>query len=197
MKKLNEWIKKNDINFNLCQLAEKAMSNYCPNLYAPRIDSPSLFIDTIYNQIIKIFYCAKTSNSKNQNYLYEELAEYKNTSITILQFALCEYDIYSEFNQIIIALASCLICAKEKENDKQKIKGFYQNIISIIKILKIDLSLIEKCMSKIMINFNSEENNSDENSNDEESPKFKFQKENIIFLVNIIENNINNLKNKN
>lgn len=55
-------------------------------------------------------------------------------------------------------------------------------------------------MSKIMINFNSEENNfinSDENSNDEESPKFKFQKENIIFLVNIIENNINNLKNKN
>ena len=52
-------------------------------------------------------------------------------------------------------------------------------------------------MSKIMINFNSEENNSDENSNDEESPKFKFQKENIIFLVNTTENNINNLKNKN
>lgn len=155
-----------------------------------------LFFINIFLKNI-VFYCAQTSNSKNQIFLYEKLVEYKNTSITILQFALCEYDIYSEFNQIIIALASCLICAKEKENDEQKIKDFYQNIINILKSLKIDLSLIEKCMSKIMNKFNSEESNSDENSNDEESLKFNLQKENIIFLVNIIENEINNLKNKN
>ena len=161
------------------------------------MDSPSLFIETIYNHIINIFYSANISDLKSQNIIYEELAGYKNTSITILHFALCEYDIYSEFNQIIIALASCLICAKEKENHEYKIDGFYQNIISLIKYLKFDLSLIEKCTSKIISNFESEENNnSDLNTNDEESSLFNLQKINIIVLESMIKNNINNMKNK-
>ena len=185
-----------NINFHLCQMAEKAMMYYCPNLITLKLDSPSLFINTLYNQIINLFYSANSSNSKIQN-LYEILAEYRNTSITLLQFALCEYDIYSEYNQIIIALASCLICAKEKENENNKNENIYQNIVYIIKnILKVDISLIEECMSKIINNFNSEENSSDEKTSDEESPIFNFHKDNIISLTNIIENEINFLESK-
>ena len=171
------------------------MIYYCPNLMTLRIDSPSLFINTLFNQIINVFYSANSSNSKIQN-LYEILGEYRNTSMTLLQFALCEYEIYSGYNQIIIALASCLICAKEKENDNNKIEDFYQNIICIIKNLKIDISLIEECISKIINNFNSEESSSDEKTSDEESPIFNFHKDNITSLTNIIENEISLLENK-
>lgn len=120
-----------NINFHLCEIAEKVMIYYCPNLITLKIDSPSLFINTLFNKIINVFYSANFSNSKIQNF-YEILTEYRNTSITLLQFALCEYDIYSEYNQIIIALASCLICAKEKENENNKIENLYQNIIYIL-----------------------------------------------------------------
>ena len=63
--------------------------------------------------------------------------EYKNISLDILQFSLSECDIYYEFNQIIIVFASCLTCAKQKENDYNKIENIYQNIISIIKNFNI------------------------------------------------------------
>lgn len=182
-----------NINFHLCQIAEKAIIYYYPNLVTLRMDSPSLFINTLFNQIINIFYSSNSSNSKIQN-LYEILAEYRNASITLLQFAFCEYEIYSEYNQIIIALASCLICAKEKENENNKIGNFYKNIICIINSLKIDISLIEECMSKIINNFNSEENSFDEKTSDEEYPIFNFHKDNIISLTNIIENKINILE---
>ena len=43
------------MNLTLCKLAEKAIINYCPNQTVPQLDSPSLFIDTIYNQILKFF----------------------------------------------------------------------------------------------------------------------------------------------
>jgi len=187
LQKLNEWIKKNDINIALCQLAEKAIINDCPNLVKSQLDSPSLFIDMIFNQIIKIFYSAEASNSKINNSLYEALSECKNNTYIILQFALCEYDIYSEFNQIIIALASCLISSKEKEDDK----NIYQNIITLINNLNIEFGLIEKCMNKIINNFNSDEDDySDENTNDEEFPKIS-PKYNINSL-----GDINNFENK-
>ena len=167
------------------------MINYYPNIIFTFIDSPSLFVESIYNQNIKLFLSANNSDSKIKKYIYEQLADYKNTSITILQFALCEYDIYSEFNQIIISLASCLICAKEKENE-----NIYLYIKDIINNINIDFSLIEKCISKIISIFNSEEENSDENTNDEESPRLNFQKDNIISLTNIIENDIINFEKK-
>ena len=189
----------NDINIQLCELAEKAITYNFPNLILPSIDSPSLFIDSIYNQIINVFYSAEASNSKIQKCFYEGIAEYKNTSITLLQFALCEYDIYSEFNQIIIALASCLICAKENENESNTIENMYQNLISIIKNLNIDFSLIEKCMSKILNNFNSEDNNSNDSTIEEEISGFSFRKDNINSLLVLFENDIykkeNNKKN--
>lgn len=142
----------------------------------------------IFNKLMEVFYSAYSPNSKIQNNLYEVLSECKNTSYIFLQFALCEYDIYSSFNQIIIALASCLLSSKEKEEDKNKI--IYQNIIKLIKNLNIDLGLIEECMNNIIINFNSdEEDNSDENTVDEESPKSNTQKENNISLKEINENN--------
>ena len=142
----------------------------------------------VFNKLMEVFYSAYSSNSKNENNLYEVLSEIKNTAYIFLQFAFCEYDIYSSFNQIIIALASCLLSSKEKEEDKNKI--IYQNIIKLIKNLNIDLGLIEECMNNIIINFNSdEEDNSDENTVDEESPKSNTQKENNISLKEINENN--------
>lgn len=134
---------------------------------------------------MEVFYSADSQNSKKQNNLYEVLSECKNTSYTFLQFALCEYDIYSTFNQIIIALASCLLSAKEKADDNNK--NIYQNIIKLIKNLNIDLDLIEECMNNIIKNFNSEEeDNSDENTIDEESPKLNSQKDKNISLKEII-----------
>ena len=54
LQKLYELIKQKNININLCQLAEKAMINYCPNIIYSIIDSPSLFIESIYNKNIKL-----------------------------------------------------------------------------------------------------------------------------------------------
>ena len=163
----------------LCELAEKSIINYCPNLTKSKFDSPSLFIDMIFNKLMEVFYSAYSPNSKKQNNIYEVLSECKNTSYIFLQFALCEYDIYSSFNQIIIALACCLISSKEKDDDKNK--NIYHNIIKLIKNLNIDFDLIEKCMNKIINNFNSdEEDNSDDNTIDDESPNLIFQKENLI-----------------
>ena len=189
--KLNKWIKANNINLNLCQLAEKAIINYCPKIKDPKLDSASIFIEIIYNQIIKIFYSANSTNSNFRNSLYDKLLEYKNISLDILQFSFSEYDIYFEYNQIIIALASCLVCAKQKENE-----NFYQNIIYIIKNLKVDYSLIEKCMYKILNNLNSEDNSDDDITTDEESPGFNIQNESIITLTKKIENDFKNLENK-
>ena len=113
--------------------------------------------------------------------------EFKNISITILQFALCEYDIYSEFNQITIALASCLISLKENENKKIINKNIYQNFIDILSNLKYDFSLIEKCKNKILKILNSDDN-SNENKKNEEILGFEFLNNHMISFVKIIEN---------
>ena len=187
LQKLYEWINKNKVNLTLCKLAEKAIINYCPNQTVPQLDSPSLFIDTIYNQILKFFFSSNNENLKDHNGLYDKIMEFKNTSITILQFALCEYDIYSEFNQIIIALASCLISLKENENKKIINKNIYQNFIDILSNLKYDFSLIEKCKNKILEILNSEDN-SNENNKNEEILGFEFLNNHMISFVKIIEN---------
>ncbi len=88
-------------------------------------------------------------------------------------------------------MASCLVCAKQKENE-----NFYQNIIYIIKNLKIDYSLIEKCMYKILNNLNSEDNSDEDITTDEESPGFNIRNESIITLTKKIENDFKNIENK-
>ena len=193
LQKLYNWIKQNEINLFLCELAEKAILKECQIRKIQEWDSPSLYIDNIYNHIIKVLYSANSSNSKSEISLYEQLAEYKNASITVLQFALCEYDIYSEFNQNIIALASCLIGLKEDSNINNiaNINNINKIIIGIIKNLEIDFSLIEKCINKILNEINTQEYNSDENTNDDDNPKFHFQNESMIYFAKTIEKEIN------
>ena len=110
-----------------------------------------------------------------------------------MQFALCEYDIYSEFNQNIIALASCLIGLKEDSNINNiaNINNINKIIIGIIKNLEIDFSLIEKCINKILNEINTQEYYSDENTNDDDNPNFHFQNESMIFFAKTIEKEIN------
>ena len=62
--------------------------------------------------------------------------------------------------------------------------------------MKIDFSLIEKCLDRIINNLNSQFNIYDNNP-DDEPPKLNFQNDNIIFLTKIIENDIKSSKNKN
>ena len=155
------------------------------------MDSVSIFIEIIYNQIIKILSSANSSNLNIQSSLYDKLLEYKNISIEILQFSFSEYDIYFEYNPIIIALASCLVCAKQNENE-----NVYQNIIYIIKNLKVDFSLIEKCMYKILNSLSSEDH-TDDKIVDDEFPRFSFQNNSILSLTKIIENDFKNSENKN
>ena len=177
----------------MCELAEKAILKECQNHKILELDSPSLFIDNIYNDIIKVLYSANSSNLKNEISIYEQFAEYKNTSITILQFALCEYEIYSEYNQIVIALASCLIGLKQDRNINSvvNINDINKIFIDIIKNLKIDYSLIENCINKILKELNTQECNSDEYTSDDENPKFHFQNENLISFAKTIEKDIN------
>lgn len=106
-----------------------------------------------------------------------------------MQFALCEYDIYSEFNQTIIALASCLISLKEDDNINNIVNTNDINkiIIDIIKNLEIDFSLIENCINKILNMLNTQENNSDENTNEDDNPNFQFQNESMICFAKTVE----------
>ena len=113
-----------------------------------------------------------------------------------MQFALCEYDIYSEFNQTIIALASCLIGLKEDDNINNIVNTNDINkiIIDIIKNLEIDFSLIENCINKILNMLNTQENNSDENTNEDDNPNFQFQNESMISFAKTVEKKINSLE---
>jgi hypothetical protein len=174
-------------------LAENAILKECQNKKIQEWDSPSVYIDNIYNHIIKVLNSANPSNSKSEISIYEQLAEYKNTSITVLQFALCEYDIYSEFNQIIISLASCLISLKEDNNINNIVNTNNINkiIIDIIKNLEIDFSLIENCINKILNMLNTQEYNSDENTSEDDNPKFQFQNESMICFAKTVEKEIN------
>ena len=176
----------------MCELAEKAILKECQNKKISEWDTPSVFIDNVYNHIIKVLCSANSSNSKSEIFLYEQLTEYKNTSITILQFALCEYDIYSEFNQTIIALASCLMGLKENDNINNivNINSINTIFINIIKNLKIEYSLIEKCINKILKALNTQDYNSDENTSDDDNPKLHFQNESMIAFAKTIEKDI-------
>ena len=80
-------------------MAEKAILKYCN--WEINIDTPSDFIDNFYNSLLFKY--------KNNNNIIEKLNEYKDISITILQYAICEYNIFCEYNQYIISLSSCFI----------------------------------------------------------------------------------------
>ena len=139
-----------------CYLAEKAILRYCN--WDINFESPSNFIDTIYNKLIIKY--------KNNELLIEKINKYKDMSITLLEFAICEYDLYSEFNQIILALSSCYItqdideeklgCEQNTENIQKDLKEILDEIVSNINI---DKNLIDSCSSSIKKNLEKDDDN--------------------------------------
>ena len=89
-------------------MAERALLKYCN--WKININSPSDLIDRIYNKLILKY--------KDNDSIIEKINQSKDISITILEFAICEYDIFSEFNEIIICLSSCSICIKQNNDEE-------------------------------------------------------------------------------
>ena len=155
-----------------CYLAEKAILRYCN--WDINFESPSNFIDTIYNKLISKF--------KNDKLLIDKINKYKDMSITLLEFAICEYDLYSEFNQIILALSSCYItqdideeklgCEQNTENIQKDLKEILDEIVSNINI---DKNLIDSCTSLIKKYLEKDDDNEEkevehlENENEKEN----------------------------
>ena len=96
-------------------MAEKAILKY--SNWEINIDTPSDFIDNFYNSLLFKY--------KNNNNIIEKLNEYKDISITILQYAICEYNIYCEYNQYIISLSSCFISINQDidEDNKENVES--------------------------------------------------------------------------
>ena len=153
-------------------MAEKAILRYCN--WDINFESPSNFIDTIYNKLIIKY--------KNNELLIEKINKYKDMSITLLEFAICEYDLYSEFNQIILALSSCYItqdideeklgCEQNTENIQKDLKEILDEIVSNINI---DKNLIDSCTSLIKKYLEKDDDNEEkevehlENENEKEN----------------------------
>ena len=150
-------------------MAEKTILKYCN--WELNIDTPSSFIDKILDDIFVKY--------KNDNKVIEALNKYKDISITILQFAICEYNIYAKYNQMIISLCSLLISInldidideEIKEyiinnniNIQNELKLFLENIVNNVYFNK---NLIESCKSLILKKLEKdEENNEDEEDSD-------------------------------
>ena len=151
-------------------MAEKAILRYCN--WDINFESPSNFIDTIYNKLISKF--------KNDKLLIDKINKYKDMSITLLEFAICEYDLYSEFNQIILALSSCYItqdideeklgCEQNTENIQKDLKEILDEIVS-----NINKNLIDSCTSLIKKYLEKDDDNEEkevehlENENEKEN----------------------------
>ena len=151
-------------------MAEKTILKYCN--WELNIDSPSSFIDIILNEIFIKY--------KNDNKVIEALNKYKDISITILQFAICEYNIYAKYNQMIISLCSLFISINLDIDIDEEIKEYIiKNNINIQNELKLFLenivnndyfnkNLIESCKSLILKKLEKDEEN---NEDDEDSGK--------------------------
>lgn len=147
---------------------EKALLKYCK--WNINFNSPSEFIDTVYNELFLKY--------KNSGKLVEKINKSKDISITLLQYAICEYNIYSEFNQFIIALSSCFISinqdidqenvendCKENINDIEKeLKEILENIINRINF---DKNLVESCSSLILKCLEKDDDNNENEENEE------------------------------
>ena len=162
---------------------EKAILKYCK--WNINFNSPSEFIDTVYNELF--------SKYKNNEKLVEIINKSKDISITLLQYAICEYNIYSEYNQFIIALSSCFISINqdinqekgENEctgniNDIQKeLKTILENILNKINFNK---NLIESCSSLILKYLEKDDDN---NQSEEKEEKEKDNSVDINYQLDI------------
>ena len=158
-------------------MAEKALLKYCN--WKININSPCDLIDTIYNNL-ELKY-------KNNELAIEKINKYKDISITLLEFAICEYYIFSEYNQVIICLSSCFITLaqnlEEKSNEcVEKIdiqNELKENIEKIVNKISFNKNLIDSCSSLILKFIEMED---DENENEEEEKKEKKEE---ILSINI------------
>ena len=162
---------------------EKAILKYCKwNL---NFNSPSEFIDTVYNELF--------SKYKNNKKLVEIINKSKDISITLLQYAICEYNIYSEYNQFIIALSSCFISINQDINQEKGENECTENINDIQKELKailenilnkinLDKNLIESCSSLILKYLEKDDDN---NQSEEKEEKEKDNSVDINYQLDI------------
>lgn len=162
---------------------EKAILKYCKwNL---NFNSPSEFIDTVYNELF--------SKYKNNVKLVEIINKSKDISITLLQYAICEYNIYSEYNQFIIALSSCFISINQDINQEKGENECTENINDIQKELKailenilnkinFDKNLIESCSSLILKYLEKDDDN---NQSEEKEEKEKDNSVDINYQLDI------------
>ena len=122
--------------------------------------------------------------------MIEKINKYKDISITLLEFAISEYSIFSEYNQIIISLSSCLITINqnfEEESNEFSEKIDIQNelkeiIENILNKISFDKNLIDSCSSLILKFLEKED---DENENEDEEKKEK--KEDILDINSQLE----------
>ena len=164
-------------------MAEKAIIKYCK--WEINIESPTDFINTIYNNLIIKF--------KNNDLIIDEINKYKDMSITLLEYSICEYSIFSKYNQIIIALSSCFISLNlknedNKENEFNLRKELKKYLDEIIGYINFDKNLIESCSSLILKNLEKEE--------DDDKDNIQEQKENessldINYLLEITRSDSN------
>jgi len=169
-------------------LAEKAILRYCN--WDINFESPSNFIDTIYNKLIIKY--------KNNELLIEKINKYKDMSITLLEFAICEYDLYSEFNQIILALSSCYItqdideeklgCEQNTENIQKDLKEILDEIVSNINI---DKNLIDSCSSSIKKNLEKDDDNEEKEIEQVENEKEEENSFDINYQLEITRSDSN------
>ena len=171
-----------------CYLAEKAILRYCN--WDINFESPSNFIDTIYNKLISKF--------KNDKLLIDKINKYKDMSITLLEFAICEYDLYSQYNQIILALSSCYIsqdideeklgCEKNTENIQKELREILDEIVSNINI---DKSLIDSCSSSIKKNLEKDDDNEEKEIEQVENEKEEENSFDINYQLEITRSDSN------
>ena len=150
-------------------MAEKAILKYCN--WKININSPSDFIDRIYNNLYIKY--------KNNNSVIETINKYKDITITLLEYAICEYNIFSEYNQIIVCLSSCFITIKQNidEEKDECIDNNINNSINIQKELKdivdnivnklnFENNLIDSC-SSLILKYLERDDDNENNENDE------------------------------
>ena len=168
-----------------CFLAEKAILKYCN--WIINIDTPSFIIDKILYDLF--------SKYKNDQKVIEALNKYKDISITILQFAMCEYNIYYKYNQFIISLCSLVISVNleidvneeikkciNNINLQQELKKILGNIVNNIDFVK---NLIDSCKSLILKKLEKEEDINDDEKDNQKQEKEKEDNYNINYQLEI------------
>lgn len=150
---------------------EKAILKFCK--WNINFNSPSEFIDTVYNELFNKF--------KNNEQLIEKINKSKDISITLLQYAICEYNIYSDYNQFIIALSSCFISINQDIDQEKGKNECTENTIDIQKELKeilekivnnlnFDKNLIDSC-SSLILKYLEKDDDNEQNEENEEKEK--------------------------